>query len=308
MGIGLLIASEVYHVRLGGAYEQMTADHGSVNSEYEALVIRKRLLERYHRRYEMFRTHGFVANERRVDLLEVLREAGEEVGLPSLRYSLEPQRVLTPPPSIESDGIRLHASRVDLELGLLHELDLLRLLKLVRAEVPGLVSVDRCALVRQGDVPQPSSSDPNIGATCSLWLFSVATSDVAAEVRPAMKSAWRTGVIGLVALLRVATAEDLYGEEENTPLGRVFLTPEQRRALDARRFIGSSDETLVAVPADAKSVPPEKEVVGLIIGPNGKTLVWLDGEFRPALQEERSPREARERKTKSVLRDTRTND
>ncbi|MEM7503777.1 MAG: hypothetical protein AAF417_17125 [Pseudomonadota bacterium] len=171
----LLVMSIVYEHRLADEYSRMRFDHGTVNSEYEALVSRKRILERYHRRYEQFRAQGFVANERRLDWIEALREEGEHLKLPSLRFSLEPQvgRTIS-----GVDDVRLRASRMELEIGLLHELDLLHFIAAVRSRAPGLVSVDRCALSRQGAEQILSAVESNILAVCSLSIFSAATSDV----------------------------------------------------------------------------------------------------------------------------------
>ena len=175
----LLVASIVYEGRLADENKRMQFDHGAVNSEYEALVNRKRILERYHRRYEQFRAQGFVANERRLDWIEALREQGEELQLPSLRFALEPQVGRT---VAGSEDLRLRASRMELEIGLLHELDLLRFIAAVRSRAPGLVSVDRCTLSRQGEADLISAVESNIVAICSLSIFSASTSDVTTEV------------------------------------------------------------------------------------------------------------------------------
>lgn len=182
LAVVLLAASLLYQSRLEAQYRRMTVDHGAVNSEYEAFVVRKRLLERYHRRYEVLRDSGFVATERRIDLLEVLREAGEDIGLPALRYTLEPQLEMVPPAAIPDGTLTLHASRLQLEVALVHEIDLLKLLESLRSRAPGLLSVDGCALVRLGDGSAPSAFDPNITVSCSLRVFSAATSDVPLEV------------------------------------------------------------------------------------------------------------------------------
>ena len=178
----LLIGSVWFENKLADDYRLMTADHGTINTEYEALVVSRRILESYHQRYGMLRSQGFVANERRVDLLEVLREAGEEIGLLSLRYSLEPQTAVSLPPEFAQEPVTLYSSVLQLELGLLHELDLLQLFSRVRSRAPGLFSVEQCSLVRQGGDGKPSYSDANVGASCSVKVYSIATADVALEV------------------------------------------------------------------------------------------------------------------------------
>ena len=178
----LLVGSIWFEDKLSKDYRRMTADHGSINSEYEALVVSRRILERYHQRYQTLRSRGFVANERRVDLLEVLREAGEEIGLESLRYSLEPQSAVSLPSRLSQEPVTLYSSVLQLELGLMHELDLLRLFSRVRSRAPGLFSVEQCQLVRQGGEAEPSYSDANVGASCSVRVYSIATTDVEMEM------------------------------------------------------------------------------------------------------------------------------
>lgn len=179
VALALLVVSILYESKLAEDYARMRFDHGAVNSEYEALVSRKRILERYHRRYEQFRAQGFVGNERRLDWIEALRLEAERLRLPSLRYSLEPQVGRSVSGAAD---IQLRASSLELEIGLLHELDLLRFVDAVRSRAPGLVSVDRCALERQGEAETISAVEANILAVCSFNIFSAVTSDVAPEV------------------------------------------------------------------------------------------------------------------------------
>ena len=153
----------------------------SINSEYEALVVSRRILERYHQRYLVkLRSHGFVASERRVDLLEVLREAGEEIGLlvVALFIGAANGGVVTTRPRAGQPVTLYSSPLLELELGLLHELDLLRLFTRVRSRAPGLFNVEQCSLVRYGDAENPSYVDANVGASCSIKVYSIATTDV----------------------------------------------------------------------------------------------------------------------------------
>ncbi len=65
-------------------------------------------------------------------------------------------------------------------MSLVHELDLLRFVDELQQKAPGLIKVDRCELVWQADRQQSLTADVNIGANCSLAIYSVITADVPA--------------------------------------------------------------------------------------------------------------------------------
>ena len=73
-------------------------------------------------------------------------------------------------------------------------------------------------------------------------------------------------------------ADELYGPPLAADLGRVFLAPTERREIERRRWSEPAEEQQ---PGEETSSPPAKrDVFGLIVGPNRKPLVWIDGEFR----------------------------
>ena len=161
-------------------FSRISVDQDLMNADYDALIVRKRLVDRYHLRYERFQTHGFIGEESRLDWIETLRVAAEDLKLPTLTYALEPQRKVVPPvPSTSVDfDIQIFLSTLDLEVGLIHEEDLLDLFAELQATAPGLIKVDRCSLDRQSEQESLQSVDPNIVARCTLNMYSIVTSDV----------------------------------------------------------------------------------------------------------------------------------
>ncbi len=164
-------------------YDRVSVDQDVMNADYDALVLRKRLVDRYHRRYERFQAQGFIGEESRLDWIETLRVAARDLKLPILTYSLEPQQNVIPPvPSSSADvDIQIYLSTLTLEIGLVHELDLLRLFDELQARAPGLIKVDGCTLSRQSEPDSLQAVDPNFIARCSLGMFSIVTSDVGSE-------------------------------------------------------------------------------------------------------------------------------
>lgn len=161
-------------------YSRFSSDRAAVNNDYDELIYRQRLVNRYYHRYEYFQKQGFVGQESRLDWIESLRVIAKELGLPHVSYSLEPQRGVIAPVGGPGgvDDIRISQSTLELEIGLIHELDLLRFVDKLQSEVPGLIKVERCKMTRESSPSELSAIHSNIVANCSIVVFSVTTPDV----------------------------------------------------------------------------------------------------------------------------------
>lgn len=185
-GISLLAAAIIfaasawYHGKQKSLYEIYSTNQEAIHEDYDALVYRRRLIDRYYRRYREFQELGFVGRERRLDWIETIRSAAKGLDLPNVAYSLEPQlEVVRPVESASPNAeIQIYLSRLELELGLVHELDLLRFFDRLEQEAPGLMKVDKCSLARQGELADRLVAETNILASCSMMMFSVITSDI----------------------------------------------------------------------------------------------------------------------------------
>ena len=89
----------------------------------------------------------------------------------------------------------------------------------------------------------------------------------------------------LVVLPSIAQSGDeaIYESLESVAIGRVFLTPAERRWLDARR--SSEPSTAFFPPVRPGSAPPvaaptrAKPPAGYIVSSSGQAKVWRNGEF-----------------------------
>ena len=165
-------------------HTQITANQEVMHEDYDTLVYRRRLVDRYHRRYEDFFDLGFVGKESRLDWIETLRETSVDLTLPRVSYAIEPQlQVVAPVESIlAGEDIQIHLSRLQLEVGLLHEIDLLRFFDELQRNAPGLIKVDKCTMTWQGERAAGLAVGANILADCAIQIYSVVTSDVSAPV------------------------------------------------------------------------------------------------------------------------------
>lgn len=176
----ILVACLWFYDRQVRLYEIYSANHEAIHEDYDALVYRRRLVERYYQRYKELQELGFVGRESRLDWIETIRLAAKGLDLPNVSYSLEPQlEVVRPVESASPDTeIQIYLSRLELELGLVHELDLLQFVRRLEQEAPGLMKIDRCDLSRRAASTEKLVAETNIVASCSLMMFSVITSDI----------------------------------------------------------------------------------------------------------------------------------
>jgi len=86
-------------------------------------------------------------------------------------------------------------------------------------------------------------------------------------MRPAALAAILSGLLG-VAMATGAAAQEL---------GRLFFTPEQRAALDARRKARVPDKPAATPQAES----PVTRVNGVVQRSGGKSTVWVNGEAIP---------------------------
>ena len=178
---GVLTAAVAVNAEKHAMYDELGVNQSAVQQDYNALVLRRRLVDRYHSRYQQFHELGFVGQESRLDWIETLRQTTGELTLPRLSYAIAPQLDVVAPVQSILAGEDI-AVNLDLEMGLVHELDLVRFVDELQQEAPGLIRIPRCGLVWQHEPGVPIKADTNIQASCAVEIFSVITSDVRFQV------------------------------------------------------------------------------------------------------------------------------
>ena len=56
-------------------YARYTVDQQNMHDNYDALIVRRRILESYHQRYDELQATGFIGREKRLDWVETIRSA-----------------------------------------------------------------------------------------------------------------------------------------------------------------------------------------------------------------------------------------
>ena len=119
--------------------------------------------------YARLQQLGIIGAEERLEWVELLKEIRDQRRLPDLQYEIAPQRALDGKPA---SGFAFYGSTMKLDLRLLHEEDLTRLLADLRSRAKALVSVRSCDLVRlPAGADERAGRRANLSASCEIdWL------------------------------------------------------------------------------------------------------------------------------------------
>jgi hypothetical protein len=121
--------------------------------------------------YRQLEKSGFVGAEQRLNWVEGLRAASAQAGLPGVDYQLTAQEPFPYTAKDNPVGDRVKHSRMRLSFGVLHEGDLMRLLRALAAQQPGLFALNGCSLDRAGRQGAPVPRQANLTAECELsWI------------------------------------------------------------------------------------------------------------------------------------------
>ncbi|MCB1597999.1 MAG: hypothetical protein KDI87_09825 [Gammaproteobacteria bacterium] len=171
-GAALLGTTTIYRTRLDNRLEAERQELASIEQERKELISRREARKQFSAIYRQLTGSGIVGPDRRLQWVQALRGSAATVGLPYLRYTTGPQEVFAAPYLVAGISAPVFDSPMDLQLGLVHEADLLRLLDKL-AEAPGLFHVRSCNIERLERNAPPESDQANLSGSCQLAWFSI---------------------------------------------------------------------------------------------------------------------------------------
>ena len=142
-------------------------------SRYQALDEEEDIIATYLPRYSDLEDQGIIGREKRLDWIDVLRESAREVQVPRLQYTIEAQRSFDTGLDLQVGDYQVFASSIRLQLGLLHEGDLIRLLSKMRDGVNGLFGVSGCSISRPRGPLQMEATASNVNAQCVINFITI---------------------------------------------------------------------------------------------------------------------------------------
>lgn len=122
--------------------------------------------------YTALQQTGFVGEEERINWVDALRATSLQLKLFGANYQIEARQAYKPQNLPDAGKLVLYRSAMKLELGLLHEEDLMRFFDVLASQKVGLFSLQACSLQnsRQDGAAQVKGQ-PNLKAECTVaWM------------------------------------------------------------------------------------------------------------------------------------------
>lgn len=154
------------------AFDRARRDLSQAARQYRNASDDQAVYREYATRFREMRERGWIGEERRLTWIEALRSINEDLKLPVLRYEIGrrvPARLEAMP---GGDRLQLFRTPVRLEIGALHEYDVVELLRRFDADGAGLPALSHCRFERNG----PVRLDPraaNVRADCALDWYAL---------------------------------------------------------------------------------------------------------------------------------------
>ncbi|GAB2838692.1 hypothetical protein GCM10027277_01980 [Pseudoduganella ginsengisoli] len=118
--------------------------------------------------YQQLLARHLVGAENRLDWVGALRQMQDQYGLGPIAYDIAPRQPVVMSPAMDLGRFSLYATRMRIQIDLLHEGDLFTLLAGLRAQ--GHSTVQECTLKRPASAPNAPLA-PTVTATCTLnWV------------------------------------------------------------------------------------------------------------------------------------------
>jgi hypothetical protein len=130
----------------------------------------KQIIVRYLDEYQQLARGGFVGDEQRINWLDSLRLANQQVELFGVDYQIGAQKPYVHANEFKPGPLALRQSEMRLSFRLLHEEDLTRFLSELARQNTGIFHIDHCAM-RRIDHAGTIRYQPNLLAECGLsWI------------------------------------------------------------------------------------------------------------------------------------------
>jgi len=176
-------ATTAYEARATATLQAELQSLASLEAERNELTERREARRRFAQLFQQLSVNGVVGPEQRLAWIQATRDAGRELQLPYLRYNTSPQRPFEAAWLVPGLTAPVLVSQMDLQLGLVHELDLSRLLARLR-EAPGLLQVESCSLEMLSADAAPQADKANLTGGCKLNLYSMPRESTLAAASP----------------------------------------------------------------------------------------------------------------------------
>ncbi len=169
----LLIGSYYFKDNMHKEYMRNNAMFQSVSNRYFAVDEEEKLIKKFYPLFVDLYNEGVIGRERRLNWIEMLRKAGEEIKIPGLSYEIKSQEVYKPGFPVKLGKYKLYRSVMNLNMQLLHEGDLFRLLQALDNNALGSYNVSNCTIASKGKEISDNTESGNLIVRCELAWYTI---------------------------------------------------------------------------------------------------------------------------------------
>ena len=173
VGGAIVISGYYYHQSMNDEYRRAQSQFKRVSERYLKVDEQEGLIRKYYPEFNNLYKQGVIGDERRLDWLESIQQVTDSLKIPGLRFEVGSRQMGQNEWPINTGTFQLYSSNMKVDLNMLHELDLLRLLDRMQRLRTGFFSVSDCKMSRDDDI-DISASEANVTASCNIKWYSLA--------------------------------------------------------------------------------------------------------------------------------------
>jgi hypothetical protein len=173
----LIYGSFYFKDKMFNEYNRNNAMFRSVSNKYFAVDEEEKLIKKYYPIFIQLYNEGVIGRELRLNWVETLRKAGEEIDISSLSYEIHSQELYTPAFPVMMGKYSLFRSVMNLNMQILHEGDLFRLFEILDQKAKGAYNIENCTITSTAIKILEASGSTNLSARCELTWHSIKLAD-----------------------------------------------------------------------------------------------------------------------------------
>lgn len=178
LALAALLVGTAYSFRASALAAQARAQSDLQSVEYNISVAQERqgILLEYQDDFLQLLAGGVVGEERRLNWIEALKANGIEYRIPKIQYRIDSRSFEDPETfgfMAESSELPvIYRSRMELELEMLHEAEILALLDALGKDAQGLFTINSCDVSRSAE-ELLWDLNPNFSGKCALDWYTI---------------------------------------------------------------------------------------------------------------------------------------
>jgi len=149
------------------------AQRAEVQARLASATEEEREIKANLQQYQALAARGIIGEEKRLDWVDTITAIKNERRLFNIGYSIEPQRELDYPGFGAGGGVNFVASRVKMEIQLLHEEDLLNFIDDLNKRGKSYLSARSCVVQRADRGSGGTTLAPRLQADCVFDLITI---------------------------------------------------------------------------------------------------------------------------------------